>query len=68
LLLQALPQPPQFEGSVCVVTQALLQSVQPSGQPTSHFPALQTAKPFAMEGHLTLQAPQCVGSLFKSAH
>jgi hypothetical protein len=53
------PQAPQFEGSVAVMTQALLHAVVGAAQASTHLPPPQTWR----AGHLLLQVPQLRGSL-----
>jgi hypothetical protein len=58
----ALPQPPQFRGSICVSEHDVPQSV--SLAPQTHWLATQLAP----AGQGVLQAPQLSGSLVRSTH
>src|SRR5258708_25315021 len=63
----AIPQPPQFAGSLWVVTHALPHKVQPSWHDATHVPETQVTTPkFGLEQPM-LQSPQCPGSSMRSA-
>src|SRR5262249_11111593 len=71
LLLQALPQAPQFLASAVVSashpsTGSLLQSPNPALQLSVHRPAPQAAAALAPAGHTLAQSPQFVGSFCRS--
>jgi hypothetical protein len=61
---QVIEQPPQFDGSVCRSTQALLQSVSPAAQEVVHAPLEQTC----MLAQALPQPPQLLGSPCVSVH
>jgi hypothetical protein len=61
---QTLPQVPQLAGSDAVSVQLPWQEVCPVGQESRHNPPEQTS----LAGQLTLQRPQCCGSLVRLAH
>jgi hypothetical protein len=59
-----MPQVPQFEVSVCVLTQLPLQLSTPFGQSKPHSPAAQTSN----APHSVSQSPQCAASVRVSTH
>jgi hypothetical protein len=63
-----MPQPPQFELSDWVSTQAFAQRVKPALQVMAQPLAVQVAVPFASVGQAFPQAPQFLVSLARSTH
>jgi len=64
VLVQATPQPPQFELSVCSLTHAFAQSVSPEPQLSWHCPVVHTW----LVVQTVPQAPQSLGSDWRSTH
>ena len=60
------PQPPQFDGSVSVVTQALPHRVQPGWQESAHIDAVHDEKPSVGGVHAWPHRPQLLWSLVVS--
>jgi hypothetical protein len=65
---QAWPQLPQLFLSLCVLTQALPQAVNPASQELPQAPFWQVAVPFAGAVQALPQAPQSAGSDLRSMH
>jgi hypothetical protein len=63
-LAQVTPQPPQFEVSFAVATQAPEQAVVPAPQDVRHVPNEQTW----VAAHFVPQVPQFAGSVTRLAH
>jgi hypothetical protein len=68
LAAHVLPQAPQLEPSVWVVTQLPLQRVHPAAHVAAHVEELHVDVAFATAGHPTPHAPQFCGSLERSTH
>lgn len=64
----AAAHPPQFAGSLCVLTHTPAQSVKPPLHAMAHTPPEQVAAPFAGTGHTTEQPPQLSGSFEVDRH
>ena len=67
---QAVPQAPQWSGSVARLEHVLLQFVCPEGQPVAHVstPASESAHTGAAVGHDTPHPPQLEGSESSVVH
>jgi len=63
---QAIPQPPQFSGSLSVLTQLPLQRAYPELHAVPQPLLVQVAVPLLIPGHTVPQAPQFLVSLLVS--